>query len=61
MHCLAISIQVSYDPYTRDYELEGTAVTCSDDTTIKIWDLSKKGGPACVRVSTEACWVSRKL
>eukprot|EP00198_Chlamydomonas_reinhardtii_P010826 XP_001700163.1 transient receptor potential ion channel protein [Chlamydomonas reinhardtii] len=59
-----VPAHVSYDPYTRDYELEGTAVTCSDDTTIKIWDLSKKGGPACVRILyghaggvTGVCWV----
>ncbi|KAG2434853.1 hypothetical protein HXX76_007738 [Chlamydomonas incerta] len=55
---------VSYDPYSREYELEGTAVTCSDDTTIKIWDLGRKGGPACVRILyghaggvTGVCWI----
>ncbi|KAG2434963.1 hypothetical protein HYH02_012159 [Chlamydomonas schloesseri] len=55
---------VSYDAYTREYELEGTAVTCSDDTTIKIWDLARKGGPACVRILhghaggvTGVCWI----
>ncbi|KAG2483536.1 hypothetical protein HYH03_017590, partial [Edaphochlamys debaryana] len=40
---------VSHDPFSGNTILVGTAVTCSDDTTIKIFDLGARGGPALMR------------
>ncbi|GIL89231.1 hypothetical protein Vretifemale_17030, partial [Volvox reticuliferus] len=55
---------VSHDPYTGRAVLSGTAVTCSDDTTVKIWNLGVPGTPALVRTLyghaggvTGVCWV----
>ncbi|GIL44235.1 hypothetical protein Vafri_1749 [Volvox africanus] len=55
---------VSHDPYTRQTVLAGTAVTCSDDTTVKIWNLAAPGAPALVRTLyghaggvMGVCWV----
>jgi WD40 repeat protein len=47
-------LQVSFDEASGSANLRGMAVTCADDSTIKLWDLDRPGGPALLRVRRRA-------